>query len=161
MYGFSWIHKERGKNVLAIAPMPASRDDWKWIRMQGIEAVLSLEPPAERGYVQSQFDHRCQPWPDNIPPTADDERVYAATLPELARFMAHRIESDRPVLVHCMAGKDRTGLMLAYFFSRWKQPADGLPAARDVITRLRLQLPRILSAQGYYDMAVRLIDAHS
>ena len=58
------------------------------------------------------------------------------------------ITAGRPVLVHCHAGKDRTGVMLASYLMRY----EGL-APEDAISYLRVLRSNVMSAPGYEETA--------
>ena len=64
------------------------------------------------------------------------------------------IESGRVPLVHCSAGKDRTGLVLCDYLCR----AEGL-APLDAIRELRRVRPIALSAPGYEDFSIEVLTA--
>jgi protein-tyrosine phosphatase len=59
------------------------------------------------------------------------------------------IAADRPVLVHCHEGKDRTGLLLACYLMRYQALS-----ADEAIDRVRAARPGAMSALGYEE-AVR------
>ena len=56
------------------------------------------------------------------------------------------------MLVHCAWGRDRTGLLLAYYLAR---EAGWTPRA--AIARVREACPKALSATGWEAMAERII----
>jgi len=67
------------------------------------------------------------------------------------RVLDIHLPRREPVLVHCNSGKDRTGLLLAYYLISRK----GLSAKR-ALKRLRKLKPDTLSASGYEDILFAL-----
>lgn len=87
--------------------------DLRWIRAQGIGAILSLtEEPLEPAVLASHgFETRHLPVVDFTPPNPDQ-------LAEALAFIDRQRAADRPVLVHCLAGQGRTGTVLAAYLIR-------------------------------------------
>ncbi|WP_427869437.1 tyrosine-protein phosphatase [Leucobacter luti] len=84
----------------------------------GIALVLDLREPGERGPVRHGIPTRNLPLYGERPPqTGSLEEVYRLLLTERAAAITAAVsaiaECDGPVLVHCTAGKDRTGLVVA------------------------------------------------
>ena len=130
--------------------------DYAALRESGIGAILSvsggLVEPAE---VQAAgLDHACIEMSANAPPLEGDAEVCRAALPKALSYVEDQMGRGHAVLVHCAAGKDRTGLFLSYYLAR----REGL-SARAAITRLRQVRPIALSAEGWEDFALELIDA--
>jgi hypothetical protein len=145
-------------DLLAGSAMPAI-DELQWIRAQGIRAMFSLHDPGKalaRAIRHRGFDHHIRPLPDNIPPTKADLKAYQQAIPWLVKLLANRVEEEIPTLIHCMAGKDRTGLVLALFLSRWWGGGEQLSADETIAKMLSIN-PRLLSADGYEAAARRLI----
>ena len=67
-------------------------------------------------------------------------------------LLQETIDSGQTVLVHCAGGCDRTGLVLA----RYMTHRESISAAQ-AIARLRSIQPYTLSAEGWEEMALRLI----
>jgi len=95
----------------------------------------------------------CIPFPDVVPPDAYTTAICRANLPLTFEFLKANVDQGRSVLVHCAGGKDRTGLVLAYYMAR-REELDAATAIR----RLRMTRPEALSAEGWEDMAVELIE---
>jgi protein-tyrosine phosphatase len=70
---------------------------------------------------------------------------------EFDRVLDFHLPKREPVLVHCNSGKDRTGLMMAYYLVSRK----GLSAKR-ALKLLRQLKPDALSASGYEDILFAL-----
>lgn len=125
------------------------------IRALGIGAVLSVNDGA--GCDPSEFSalgliYRCVPLPPNEPPIEGDEELCRLALPPAHEFVLAQHAAGRAVLVHCSAGKDRTGLYMSYFLMR--EQGLGMEAA---IARVREVRPIALSAAGWEAMARRVL----
>ena len=87
-----------------------------------------------------------------MPPDIEAERLCLELLPRAQEFLTQQISLGRQVLVHCVAGCDRTGMVLAYHLAQ----STGL-GVREAIGQVREARPPALSAAGWEDMAVRVI----
>jgi len=86
----------------------------------GIQLVIDLREPGERGTPRHGRTVAAVPLyrlPDGPPQTGDLESVYDFLLRErgaaLTEAVAAIADAPGPALVHCTAGKDRTGLVVA------------------------------------------------
>lgn len=121
----------------------------------GIDAVLSLNDgegcdPAE--FSALGLDYRCVPLPPNEPPEPGDEDICRTSLPAAYDFVVGQHAGHRAVLVHCSAGKDRTGLFMSYFLIR----TYGLQLDA-AIARVRAVQHRAMTALGWEAMARRVL----
>jgi len=119
-------------------------------------AVLSLDA-LEATFIddlEPGTEHRVIHLPPSIPPGPIDREIYKARVPEAVEFLLRIVEENKslPVLVHCHAGNDRTGIVLTGYLCA----ADGLPPV-DSVDRIRLANPEALSAPGYEDMALDIL----
>ncbi len=147
-----WLIPQR----LAGRPGP-DREPWDLasLRATGIGAVLSLndgllchpEDFAARG-----MRYVCVPLPDNAPPQPGDDALCLDALPKAYAFVAAQMAEGRSVLVHCSAGKDRTGLFLSYFLMR-----HGGLAPEQAIRSVRKVRPIALTALGWEEFALQLL----
>ena len=125
------------------------------LREGGIGAVLSvaadLADPTE--LQAAGISHACFPLSNCAPPVTGDDAVCRDALPKALAFADAQIDRGHAVLVHCSAGKDRTGLFLAYYLAC----REGLSAER-AIAKLRQVRPVALSAPGWEALAIEVID---
>ncbi len=75
-----------------------------------------------------------------------------AALPKAYDFAKTQMDKGRGVLVHCSAGKDRTGLFLCYFVMQH----EGL-SSQDAISRVRKSRSIALSALGWEEFAKHVL----
>jgi hypothetical protein len=128
----------------------------------GIGAILTLDAeeaellpplPAE-GAPGGGIVGKCIHLTPNIPPGPEDYRLYAERVPEALSFLLDWVENRKgAVLVHCHAGNDRTGTVLAAWIcaTRGKSPVDA-------IEEVRIANPEALSAYGYEEMALEVLN---
>lgn len=116
MDGFYWLIA----GVLAGSRRPGGRNgharldaELAWLRSQGIGAILTLtEEPLEPSIVvEHSFVTLHLPVADLTPPTPEQ-------LADALAFIDRQRATDRPVLVHCLAGQGRTGTVLAAYLIR-------------------------------------------
>ena len=92
------------------------------------------------------------PLPTDVPPTKESEEKCVEALPPALAFLFAQLSRGRRVLVHCHAGKDRTGMLLALFVAK----RDGL-AAGEAIRKVREVRPPAVSAPGWEALALAVI----
>ncbi len=132
-------------------------DEFPWdlaeLRQAGFRAILSLhEGGIEPGEMRAQgFVHQLLILPCSVPPEKQDVEQYRLLLPKALDFISAQLAADSPTLVHCHAGKDRTGVVLATYLCRVQGEA---PA--EAIARLRAARRSLLSAEGYEALAYEL-----
>jgi predicted protein tyrosine phosphatase len=140
--------------LLAGRPGP---DEFPWdlreLRRAGFGAILSLHAggidPAEIGW--HGFAHLLLPLPYPVPPSSEDTAIYRQRLPVALAFIGQHVDAGRPTLVHCHAGRDRTGVVLACYLCA----ALDLPPA-EAVARLRAVKPSALTAPGYAELVYEL-----
>lgn len=121
----------------------------------GISAVLSVNDAASvypDDLAAAGIDHCSIPLPDNAPPRAGDFEFCLAALPRCLEFVLDVIDRGGIALVHCRSGRDRSGLVLAYYLC-----ARESYSVHDAIEELRRVRPMALSAQDYEAFALQLL----
>lgn len=133
-------------------------DPWSLaeLRAAGFDAVLNLSEfePAASEFAAAQLDVAWVPLPDDCPALAATEEACLRNLPTAHGFVRSHLDAGRTVLVHCAWGRDRTGLLLAHHLS-YSQGVS--PEA--AIAQVRQLCPKALSAPGWEQMAVRVINS--
>lgn len=141
---------------LAGRPGP-DREPWNVgaLKRGGIGAVLSVND----GFCVNPKDFQTHgityeriPFSDKAPPLAGDLEICVEALPRAYNFVTSEIEAGKAVMVHCSAGKDRTGLLFAYFLMRRTGAT-----ADEAIERVRLVRPIALSALGWEDFGQEVL----
>ncbi len=121
----------------------------------GIATILSLDE-REHALLAGRTDsieHGLIHLPDSIPPSAHDIETYRARVPEAVDYIEGAIDAGRgTILVHCHAGNDRTGTVLAAWLVRCRNAE---PDA--AVAAVRRQNPEAISAYGYEEMALDLL----
>lgn len=102
------------------------------------------------------FAHLLLPLPDSIPPSEEDFRVYRRQLPRALAFIERHVTAGIPTLVHCHAGKDRTGVVLVCYLCICERKSPS-----EAIRGLRAVKPSLLSAEGYEALVWRLLGSGS
>lgn len=122
----------------------------------GIRAVLSVNDGAlchVPDFAGAGIDYACIPLSANAPPQPGDEEICLEALPRAYDFAMERIVAGRAVLVHCSAGKDRTGLFLGYFLLRRLRLS-----VSDAVRTVRAVRPIAFSAMGWEEFAPRVLE---
>jgi atypical dual specificity phosphatase len=108
---FSWVIEK----TLAGSGMPVNLQQLLWVAKSGIRSVITVrESPlptswlAKTGqkleYRHLKVDDFCAPSLENLESTV--------------RYIGQHINEEKPVLVHCAAGKGRTGTILAAYIMK-------------------------------------------
>lgn len=121
---FSWVVQDK----LSGSGLPVSRREFGWLLRHGIKSIVTVrEIPLPSGWTKGvNYLHL----------RVDD--YDAPSLEELDRtvnFIDTQITNERPVNVHCAAGRGRTGLILAAYLLK-KENLDAEEAV-DKIRHLR------------------------
>ncbi len=121
----------------------------------GIGAILTVNDGGSvypDDLAAAGIEHASHPMEDNAPPRDGDLERCLEVLPVAYEFVTGQLAQGRRVLIHCTAGKDRTGLTMAYYLCR----AEGYNP-RDAITEVRRVRPEGLSAIGYEAFAIDIL----
>ena len=124
------------------------------LRAAGVGAVINLSEHATdfKAFEAVGIDASWVPLPTDVPPTKESEAQCVEALPRALAFVSAQISRGRRVLVHCHAGKDRTGMLLAVFLAK----KEGL-SARTAIEKVRDVRPLAITAPGWEALALEVI----
>jgi predicted protein tyrosine phosphatase len=130
--------------------------DLEEMHAAGIGYILSLDAyeagliPKDHPEIERKLIHLT----DSIPPGPGDEDHYQACVPEAVDYLLEKMgKNKRAVLVHCHAGNDRTGTVLAAYLVATQNVTP-----EDAIERIRDLNPDAVSASGYEEMALDILD---
>jgi len=117
----------------------------------GLRAIVSLNTQADPAAIASAgLRHYSLPLPPILPMTGALQEMILRGLEEVLATVHVEVSAGQPTLVHCHAGKDRTGLALTAYLVRYH----GL-GVEEAIERVRSVNPIAMSAPGYEATARR------
>jgi atypical dual specificity phosphatase len=122
---FSWVRDSR----LAASGRPFSKKQVDWLKVNGVTAILTLtEDPLPSGWTRG-IENRHISLKDHAP-------LSPPQMKQGADYIAAALAEGKVVLVHCLAGKGRTGCVLAAFMMAYEGKT-----ARQAIDELRSLRP--------------------
>jgi protein-tyrosine phosphatase len=111
----------------------------------------------EKSYRNKEFaalgmNYAAVPLSENAPPQIGDRDICLANLPRALAFIKTQCEFG-PVLIHCRSGKDRTGLVMAYYILSELRTTP-IEAVEQVL-RVR---PIAFSAAGWKEFSLSILE---
>jgi protein-tyrosine phosphatase len=143
--------------MLCGRPGPA-QDPWdiKDLYNGNIRSIVSLDLDNVdyKSIVEAGINHVAFTLPDSIPPTEDDAKLWLEVLPKSFNYIKGQLANNEgAVMVHCYAGKDRTGMLLGSFLTL----IQGFDP-KEAFSKLRAVRPVALSSQGYEEFFFELMN---
>jgi protein-tyrosine phosphatase len=87
-----------------------------------------------------------------VPPDKEAEQACEEALPHAQAILEAELDLGNRALVHCVAGRDRTGMLLTYHLAR------SLRIEPDAaLAQLREVRPNAIAAEGWEPMALRVV----
>jgi atypical dual specificity phosphatase len=112
-------------DLVCASARPFSEWQILWLHKQGVKAILSLTMDSLREDWLVDLEYCHVPIEDHAIPTTDQ-------VERSVNFLMSNVEKNQRVLVHCTAGKGRTGTVLAAYMCRkyGLSPSDAIEALR-------------------------------
>lgn len=142
MKSFYWVIAD----CLAGRPGPM-REPWDLDELwdDGFRAIVSLSDEVDQEAIAAAgFHHGQFYYPAVLPVTPSLVDRFLELMDEATRFIRAQLAEGRPTLVHCHAGKDRTGALLAGYLIRYRDLSVG-----EAVRRVQEANPRAMSAPGF------------
>ena len=139
---FGWV--VQGK--LAGSGLPVTHSEFKWVIGQGIRSIVTVrEVPLPKGWFDDGIGYLHLEVEDFGAPSIDE-------IQNAVSYIKEQIADSRPVLVHCAAGKGRTGVILASYLVN----VEGI-SSENAIEKLRLMRPGSVQSE-VQEMAVAMYE---
>lgn len=139
---FSWVVDEK----LAGCGLPVTHEEFNWVISQGVKAIVTVrEVPLPEDWFNDGITYKHLAVEDFGAPTLDE-------LDDAVNFIQSEISAGRPVMVHCAAGKGRTGVVLAAYLVK----TEGI-GSEQAISKLRSMRPGSVQSETQ-EMAVAMYE---
>jgi atypical dual specificity phosphatase len=124
---FSWVVRDK----LAGSGLPVTEEEFRWLIEKGIKSIVSVrEVPLPSKWLDgSGIDYLHLMVEDYGAPSME-------AMEKTVEYIDKSIHSGKPVLVHCAAGKGRTGAVLAAYLIKKENLT-----AEQAIKKIRLMRP--------------------
>jgi hypothetical protein len=120
----------------------------------GLRVIVSLNTEADPAAIAGAgLRHYSLPLPPILPMTSALQELILRGLEEVLATIHGEVSAGQPTLVHCHAGKDRTGLALTAYLVRYHNLD-----VEEAIERIRSVNPIAMSAPGYEATARRFAE---
>jgi protein-tyrosine phosphatase len=128
--------------------------DLEAIRAAGVRIVVSLNTEPDPAEIAAAGLRHCSlPMTPALPIVVPAQDLLLRQLEPVLETIHAGVGAGQPVLIHCHAGKDRTGLVFAAYLVRYRGlNVDG------AIARVRAVQPVAMSAPGYEATARRFAE---
>ena len=127
---FSWVIDKK----LAGSGMPVNLPQLLWVAKNGIKSVITIResplPSSWLGSTNQKLEYMHLKVDDFCSPSLE-------SLETTVNYIHLHINEDKPVLVHCAAGKGRTGTILAAYIMK----QDTHLSAMEAINKIRVLRP--------------------
>ncbi len=136
---FSWVIK----NQLAGSGLPSSYKHLEWLVKSGIRTVVTIREIPLSNIWLKQINSQNYDVDMFFLKTRDYGAPSLNELFKVVEYMDNQIIKNRPVLVHCAAGKGRTGTLLAAYLIK----KNGLNP-KEAIEKIRLLRPGSIQSES-------------
>ncbi|MEM2919771.1 MAG: dual specificity protein phosphatase family protein [Candidatus Nitrosocaldus sp.] len=142
-HNFSWVID----SLLAGSARPMSMQEIEWVKQEGVKSIVSVieEPLPDEWLDGIEYLHI---------PTLDHTAPDIENMDKAVEFIRSSITASRAVMVHCAAGKGRTGTILAAYMIKY----EGLSAI-EAINRIRSLRPSSIQSSSQ-EMALTLYERY-